>query len=153
MLLVLTWVKVDALLGSAPGSGSVRSVVSGFALSSRVSGLSSPFLVLALVCFWFCVRVVCVRFFAWFCVRVCFFACWCGVWCSRAWVGVRGLVLVVACAGGGVVVGWWARARGVARGLVGGVSVLGLVLAGVVGVLVLVGVLVCFCSGLACHGV
>ena len=35
-------VKVDALLGSAPGSGSVRSVASGSAPSSRVSGLSSP---------------------------------------------------------------------------------------------------------------
>ena len=54
--------------------------------------------------------------------------------------GARGLVV----SGGGVVAGWWACARGRVRGLVSGVGVKGLVLAGLVGVVVLVGVLVCF---------
>lgn len=57
-------------------------------------------------------------------------------WDAR--VGVGGGVV----SGGGVVLGWWARARGLVCGLVGGVGVLGLVLAGVVGVVVLVSVLV-----------
>lgn len=127
-------VKVDVLLGSAPGSGFVQSVASGSALSSRgvvvssgllsslpspVSGgsasLRSP--------------VGGGRVGAGFGARV-------RDWGAR--VGVGGGVV----SGGGVVAGWWARACGVARGLVGGVSVLGLVLAGVVGVVVLVSVLV-----------
>ena len=59
-------------------------------------------------------------------------------WGAR--VGVGGGVV----SGGGVVAGWWARARGRVRGLVSGVGVRGLVLAGLVGVVVLVSVLVCF---------
>ena len=127
--------KVDVLLGSAPGSDS-GPVASGGAASSRggvvssgllfsspspVSGgsvsLRSP--------------VGGGRVGAGFGARVCDWG---------AWVGVGGGVV----SGGGVVAGWWARACGVARGLVGGVSVLGLVLAGLVGVVVLVSVLVCF---------
>ena len=50
--------------------------------------------------------------------------------------------LVFVCAGGGVVAGWWQRAVGRVGGLVSGVGVEGLVLAGLVGVVVLVGVLV-----------
>ena len=48
------------------------------------------------------------------------------------------------CLGVGCVVGWWERARGRVSGLVSGVGVRGFVLAGVVGVVVLVSVLVCF---------
>lgn len=44
--------------------------------------------------------------------------------------------------GGGVVAGWWARARGRVSALVSGVGVRGLVLVGVVGVVLLVSVLV-----------
>lgn len=70
-------VKVGALLGSASGSGFVRSVVSGGVASLSgpvvVSGLSF-FFVLALVCF----RRFCVLGFGvWW-----WWACWCGVWCS-----------------------------------------------------------------------
>lgn len=57
-------------------------------------------------------------------------------WGAR--VGVGGGVV----SGGGVVAGWWARARGRVRGLVSGVGLRGLVLAGLVGVVVLVSVLV-----------
>lgn len=57
-----------------------------------------------------------------------------------ACVGVGGGVV----SGGGVVAGWWARARGRVSGLVSGVGVWGLVLAGLVGVVVLVSVLACF---------
>ena len=57
-------------------------------------------------------------------------------WGAR--VGVGGGVV----SGGGVVAGWWARARGRVRALVSGVGVKGLVLAGLVGVVVLVSVLV-----------
>lgn len=59
-------------------------------------------------------------------------------WGAR--VGVGGGVV----SGGGVVAGWWARARGRVRALASGVGVKGLVLAGLVGVVVLVSVLVCF---------
>lgn len=57
-----------------------------------------------------------------------------------AWVGVGGGVV----SGGGVVAGWWQRAVGRVRGLVSGVGVRGLVLAGLVGVVLFVSVLVCF---------
>ena len=57
-------------------------------------------------------------------------------WGAR--VGVGGGVV----SGGGVVAGWWARARGRVRGLVSGVGARGLVLAGLVGVVLLVSVLV-----------
>ena len=126
-------VKVDALLGSAPGSDS-GPVASGSALSSRggvvssgllfsspspVSGgsvsLRSP--------------VGGGRVGVGFGARV-------RDW--GAWVGVGGGVV----SGGGVVAGWWARARGRVRGLVSGVGVKGLVLAGLVGVVLLVSVLV-----------
>lgn len=128
-------VQVDVLLGSAPGSDS-GPVVSGSALSSRggvvssgllsslpspVSGgsasLRSP--------------VGGGRVGVGFGARV------------RDWgacVGVGGGVV----SGGGVVAGWWARARGRVSGLVSGVGVKGLVFAGVVGVVVLASVLVCF---------
>lgn len=129
-------VRVDVLLGSAPGSGS-GPVVSGSAFSSRggvvssgllfsspspVSGGSVP------------LRSpvggggrVGVGFGA----RVC-------DWGAR--VGVGGGVV----SGGGVVAGWWERARGRVSGLVSGVGAKGLVLAGLVGVVVLVSVIVCF---------
>ena len=126
-------VKVDALLGSGSGSGS-GPVVSGSVLSSRggvvssgllssspspVSGgsvsLRSP--------------VGGGRVGAGFGARV-------RDW--GAWVGVGGGVV----SGGGVVAGWWERARGRVSGLVSGVGVKGLVLAGLVGVVVLVSVLV-----------
>ena len=55
-----------------------------------------------------------------------------------ACVGVGGGVV----SGGGVVAGWWGRARKRVRVLAGGVGVKGLVLAGLVGVVVLVSVLV-----------
>lgn len=126
-------VKVDALLGSAPGSDS-GPVASGSVLSSRggvvssgllfsspspVSGgsvsLRSP--------------VGGGRVGAGFGARV-------RDW--GAWVGVGGGVV----SGGGVVAGWWQRAVGRVSGLVSGVGVKGLVLAGLVGVVVLVSVLV-----------
>lgn len=57
-------------------------------------------------------------------------------WGAR--VGVGGGVV----SGGGVVAGWWQRAVGRVSGLVSGVGVKGLVLAGLVGVVVLVSVIV-----------
>lgn len=126
-------VKVDALLGSAPGSDS-GPVVSGGAASSRggvvssgllssspspVSGgsasLRSP--------------VGGGRVGAGFGARV-------RDWGAR--VGVGGGVV----SGGGVIAGWWQRAVGRVSGLVSGVGVKGLVLAGLVGVVVLVSALV-----------
>lgn len=126
-------VKVDALLGSVLGSDS-GPVVSGSVLSSRggvvssgllssspspVSGgsvsLRSP--------------VGGGRVGAGFGARV-------RDW--GAWVGVGGGVV----SGGGVVAGWWERARGWVSGLVSGVGAKGLVLAGLVGVVVLVSVIV-----------
>lgn len=59
-------------------------------------------------------------------------------WGAR--VGVGGGVV----SGGGVVASWGARARGRVSALVSGVGVWGLVLAGVVGVVVLVSAFVCF---------
>lgn len=128
-------VRVDALLGSAPGSD-FGPVVSGSAFSpgggvvssgllfsspSPVSGgsvsLRSP--------------VGGGRVGAGFGARV-------RDW--GAWVGVGGGVV----SGGGVVAGWWARARGRVSGLVSGVGAWGLVLACLFGVVVLVSVLVCF---------
>jgi len=122
--------KVDVLLGSAPGSDS-GPVVSGSALSSRGGVVSSGLFSSLLSPVSGGSVSLRSRVGAGFGARV------------RDWgacVGVGGGVV----SGGGVVAGWWARACGVARGLVGGVSVLGLVLAGVVGVVVLVSVLVCF---------
>lgn len=55
-----------------------------------------------------------------------------------AYVGVGGGVV----SGGGVLSGWWAGAVGRVRGLVSGLGVKGLVLAGLVGVVVLVSVVV-----------
>lgn len=134
-------VKVDALLGSAPGSDS-GPVASGSALSSRVSGLSSPSSCspssvsgsvstssASVSSPGFASVFVSSRVGAGFGARVC-------DWGAR--VGVGGGVV----SGGGVVAGWWARARGRVRGLVSGVGVRGLVLAGLVGVVVLVSVLV-----------
>lgn len=128
-------VRVDALLGSAPGSDSGL-VVSGSAFSpgggvvssgllfsspSPVSGgsvsLRSP--------------VGGGRVGVGFGARV-------RDW--GAWVGVGGGVV----SGGGVVAGWWGRGCGRVSGLVSGVGAWGLVLAGLVGVVVLVSVLVCF---------
>ena len=125
--------KVDTLLGSAPGSDS-GPVVSGSALSSRggvvssgllssspspVSGgsasLRSP--------------VGGGRVGVGFGARV-------RDWGAR--VGVGGGVV----SGGGVVAGWWAGVVGCVRALVSGVGAWGLVLAGLVGVVVLVSVLV-----------
>lgn len=94
-------VRVDALLGSASGSGSVRSVASGG--GGRVG--------------------------AGFGARV------------RDWgacVGVGGGVV----SGGDVVSGWWAGWRSRVGGLASSVGVKGLVLAGLVGVVVLVSVVV-----------
>lgn len=59
-------------------------------------------------------------------------------WGAR--VGVGGGVV----SGGGVVASWWGRWRGRVRALASGVGVWGLVLAGGVGVVVLVSVVVCF---------
>lgn len=128
-------VKVDVLLGSAPGSGS-GPVASGGAASPGggvvSSGLlsSSPSPVSARgsaslrsgsagggrVGVGFGARV--------------------RDWGAR--VGVGGGVV----SGGGVVAGWWGRWRERVRALVSGVGVKGLVLAGLVGVVVLVSVLV-----------
>lgn len=125
--------KVDTLLGSAPGSDS-GPVVSGSALSSRggvvssgllssspspVSGgsasLRSP--------------VGGGRVGAGFGARV-------RDWGAR--VGVGGGVV----SGGGVIAGWWWGVVGRVRALASGVGAKGLVLAGLVGVVVLVSVLV-----------
>ena len=134
-------VRVDALLGSAPGSDS-GPVVSGSVLSSRVSGLSSPSSCspssvsgsvstssASVSSPGFASVFVSSRVGVGFGARV------------RDWgacVGVGGGVV----SGGGVVAGWWARARGRVRALASGVGVKGLVLAGLVGVVLLVSVLV-----------
>ena len=126
-------VRVDALLGSAPGSdsgpvvsGSVLSsgggVVSSGLLSSSPSPVSGGSVSL-------CSPVGGGRVGAGFGARVC-------DWGAR--VGVGGGVV----SGGGVVAGWWQRAVGRVSGLVSGVGVKGLVLAGLVGVVLLVSVLV-----------
>ena len=135
-------VKVDALLGSAPGSGYVRSVASGSALSSRVSGLSSPSSCspssvsgsvstssASVSSPGFASVFVSSRFGAGFGARV-------RDWGAR--VGVGGGVV----SGGSVVASWWGRARGRVSALVSGVGAKGVVLAGLVGVVVLVSVLV-----------
>ena len=126
--------KVVVLRWWAPGSGSVRSVVSGSAPSSRggvvSSGLfsSSPSPVSGGSAF---LRSLVGggRVGVGFGARV-------GVW--GACVGVGGGVV----SGGGVVAGWWWGVVGRVRALVSGVGVKGLVLAGLVGVVVLVSVLV-----------
>ena len=122
--------KVDTLLGSGPASGSAPSsrvgVVSSGLLSSSPSHVSARGSV--------SVRSASVgggRVGVGFGARV------------RDWgacVGVGGGVV----SGGGVVAGWWQRAVGRVSGLVSGVGVKGLVLAGLVGVVVLVSVIVCF---------
>lgn len=126
-------VKVGVLLGSASGSDS-GPVVSGGAASSRVgvvsSGLlsSSPSPVSG--------GSASLRSpVGGGCVGVGFGA---RVRDWGAWVGVGGGVVP----GGGVVAGWWQRAVGRVSGLVSGVGVKGLVLAGLVGVVVLVSALV-----------
>ena len=129
--------KVDALLGSASGSGSVRSVASGGAASSSepavVSGLPSPSCSPSPVSGGSAsLRSVSGgggRVGAGFGARV-------RDWGAR--VGVGGGVVP----GGGVVAGWWQRAVGRVSGLVSGVGVKGLALAGLVGVVVLVSALV-----------
>lgn len=124
-------VKVDALLGSAPGSDS-GPVASGGAASSRVSGLSSPSCSPSPVSGGSASLRSPVgggRVGVGFGARV-------RDWGAR--VGVGGGVV----SGGGVVAGWWARARGRVSALASGVGVKGLVLAGLVGVVVLVSVLV-----------
>ena len=128
-------VKVDVLLGSAPGFGS-GPVVSGGAVLSRggvvSSGLlsSSPSPVSGgFVSLRSPVGGGCVG--AGFGARVC-------DWGAR--VGVGGGVV----SGGGVVAGWWGRWRGRVCVLVSGVGVWGLVGVCGVGVVVVVSVLVCF---------
>lgn len=135
-------VKVDALLGSAPGSGSVRSVASGGAASSRVSGLSSPSSCspssvsgsvstssASVSSPGFASVFVSSRVGVGFGARV-------RDWGAR--VGVGGGVV----SGGGVVASWWAGWRSRVRALVSGVGVWGLVLAGLVFFVLLVSVLV-----------
>lgn len=130
-------VRVDALLGSASGSGSVRSVVSGSAFSPGggvvVSGLPSPSCSPSPVSGGsVSLRSVSGgggRVGAGFGARV------------RDWgacVGVGGGVV----SGGGVVAGWWAGWRSRVGGLASSVGVKGLVLAVLVGVVVLVSVVV-----------
>lgn len=133
--------RVDVLLGSASGSGSVWSVASGSALSSRVSGLSSPSCSPSSVSGsvstssasvsspGFASVFVSSRVGAGFGARV-------RDWGAR--VGVGGGVV----SGGGVVTGWWAGAVGRVRAGVSGAGVWGLVLAGLVGVVLLVSALV-----------
>ena len=126
--------KVDTLLGSGPASGPVQSVASGSAPSSRVSGLSSPSCSPSPVSARGSASLRSAsagggRVGAGFGARV-------RDWGAR--VGVGGGVV----SGGGVVAGWWQRAVGRVSGLVSGVGVKGLVLAGLVGVVVLVSVLV-----------
>lgn len=129
--------KVDALLGSASGSGSVRSVASGGAASSSepavVSGFPSPSCSPSPVSGGSAsLRSVSGgggRVGAGFGARV------------RDWgacVGVGGGVV----SGGDVVSGWWAGWRSRVGGLASSVGVKGLVLAGLVGVVVLVSVVV-----------
>lgn len=126
-------VKVDVLLGSALGSGSGL-VVSGSALSSCggvvSSGLlsSSPLLVSGGSAS-LCLPVGGGRVGVGFGARV-------RDWGAR--VGVGGGVV----SGGGVIAGWWWGVVGRVRALVSGVGAKGLVLAGLVGVVVLVSVLV-----------
>ena len=126
-------VKVDALLGSAPGSDSgpvasgsalspVGGVVSSGLLSSSPSPVSGGSASLRS-------PVGGGRVGAGFGARV-------RDW--GAWVGVGGGVV----SGGGVVAGWWRGVVGRVRALVSGVGVKGLVLAGLVGVVLLVSVLV-----------
>lgn len=128
-------VRVDVLLGSASGSDS-GPVVSGGAASSRVGVVSSG--VVSSLCspvsggsVSLCSSVGGGRVGVGFGARV-------RDWGAR--VGVGGGVV----SGGGVVACWWARARGRVSGLVSGVGVWGLVLAGGVFFVVLVSVLVCF---------
>lgn len=128
-------VKVDVLLGSAPGSdsGPVVSggaaspgggVVSSGLLSSSPSPVFGGFVSLRS-------PVGGGRVGAGFGARV-------RDW--GAWVGVGGGVV----SGGGVVAGWWGRWRGRVCALVSGVGVWGLVGLCGVGAVVLVSVLVCF---------
>ena len=130
-------VRVDVLLGSAPVSGSVSapgvsvssaSVLGSVPVSVSGSSSSSPSPVsggsVSL-----CSPVGGGRVGAGFGARV-------RDWGAR--VGVGGGVV----SGGGVVAGWWQRARGRVSGLVSGVGVKGLVLAGLVGVVLLVSALV-----------
>lgn len=131
--------RVDVLLGSAPVSGSVSapgvSVSSAPVLGSvpvPVSGssYSSPSSVSARGSVSVCsASAGGGRVGAGFGARV-------RDWGAR--VGVGGGVV----SGGGVVLGWWAGAVGRVRALASSVGVWGLVLAGVVGVLVLVSVVV-----------
>lgn len=120
-------VKVDTLLGSGPASGSVPSSRVGVVSSGLLSSSPSP--VSARGSASLRSPVGGGRVGAGFGARV-------RDWGAR--VGVGGGVV----SGGGVVAGWWARARGRVSGLVSGVGVKGLVLAGLVGVVVLVSVLV-----------
>lgn len=126
--------KVDVLLGSAPGSDS-GPVVSGGAASSRggvvSSGLPSPSPspVSGGSASLRSESVGGGRVGVGFGARV-------RDWGAR--VGVGGGVV----SGGGVIAGWWGRWRERVRALASGVGAKGLVLAGLVGVVVLVSVLV-----------
>ena len=126
--------KVDVLLGSAPGSDS-GPVVSGGAASSRGGVVSSgfpspsPSPVSGGSASLRSESVGGGRVGVGFGARV-------RDWGAR--VGVGGGVV----SGGGVIAGWWGRWRERVRALASGVGAKGLVLAGLVGVVVLVSVLV-----------
>ena len=126
--------KVDTLLGSGPGSGSVRSVASGGAASSRVGAVSfglvssspspvscgSASLRSPVSCGSASLRSASAgggRVGVGFGARVCDWG---------AYVGVGGGVV----SGGGVLSGWWGRWRVRASGLVSSVGAWGLVLLG-----------------------
>ena len=119
--------KVDVLLGSGPASGSVPSSRVGVVSSGLLSSSPSPVSARGSVSLRSPVGGG--RVGAGFGARV-------RDWGAR--VGVGGGVV----SGGGVVAGWWAGVVGRVRALVSGVGAKGLVLAGLVGVVVLVSVLV-----------
>ena len=130
--------RVDVLLGSAPVSGSVSapgvsvssaSVLGSVPVSVSGSSSSSPSPVSGGSVSVRSASVGGGRVGVGFGARV-------RDWGAR--VGVGGGVV----SGGGVVAGWWRRAVGRVSGLVSGVGVWGLVLAGLVGVVVLVSVIV-----------
>lgn len=135
-------VRVDALLGPVASGSDSGPVASGGAASSRVSGLSSPSSCspssvsgsvstssASVSSPGFASVFVSSRVGAGFGARV-------RDWGAR--VGVGGGVV----SGGGVVAGWWAGAVGRVRAGVSGAGVWGLVLAGLVGVVLLVSALV-----------
>lgn len=123
---------VDGLLGSVSGGVGAWGGCASLRSSALVVASSSGFVPLVWFCCWFC-------FFCVFAFGVCW---WWGLVLAfvigvLGWVLARGVV-----SGGGVVAGWWAGVVGRVRALVSGVGAWGLVLAGLVGVVVLVSVLV-----------